>query len=70
MIIQEGLWERDIIALLQSRGFLSHHARYDSLAERVSFVQCDFSGHHSLLPDYHAHVETILAEDYAEETLA
>lgn len=70
MIIQEGLWESDIIALLQARGFLSHNARYDSLAERVSFVQCDFSGYHSILPDYQAHVETILAEDYAEEALA
>ena len=70
MVVQEGLWESDIIALLQARGFLSHNARYDSLAERVSFVQCDFAGYHSILPDYQAHIETILAEDYAEETLA
>lgn len=70
MVVQEGLWESDIIALLQTRGFLSHNARYDSLAERVSFVQCDFAGYHSILPNYHAHIETILAEDYADEVLA
>ena len=69
IVVQAGLWESDIIALLQARGFLSHRARYDSLAERVSFVQCDFAGYHSVLPDYQAHVETILAEDYAEEAL-
>jgi len=70
IVVQAGLWESDIIALLQARGFLSHNARYDSLAERVSFVQCDFAGYHSILPDYQAHVETILVKDYAEETLA
>lgn len=67
IVVQEGLWESDIIALLQARGLLSHHARYDSLAERVSFVQCDFAGYHSILPDYRSLLEDVLAADYAED---
>jgi hypothetical protein len=69
MIIQGGLWESDIIALLQARGFLYHNARYDSLADRVSFVQCDYASYHSILPEYHAFLEGILAADYAENPL-
>ncbi|MDA0737525.1 MAG: hypothetical protein O2999_11310 [Nitrospirae bacterium] len=67
IVVQEGLWESDIVALLQTRGLWSHHARYDSLAERVSFVQCDFAGYHSILPDYRSLLEDVLAADYAED---
>ncbi len=67
IVVQEGLWESDIVALLQTRGFLSHNARYESLAERVSFVQCDFAGYHSILPDYRSLLENVLAADYAED---
>ncbi len=67
MVIQGGLWESDIIALLRARGFLHHTIRYDSLADRVSFVQCDHAGYHSILPEYHSLLEGILATDYAED---
>ncbi len=70
IVVQEGLWESDIVALLQTRGLLSHNARYDSLAERISFVQCDFAGYHSIRSNYHSILESILAADYAEEALA
>lgn len=69
MVVQGGLWESDIIALLQVRGFLYHNARYDSLADRVSFVQCDYAGYHSILPEYHSLLESVLAADYAEDSL-
>ena len=68
MVVQGGLWESDIIALLQARGFLYHTVRYDSLAERVSFVECDYAGYHSILPEYHSLLEGVLATDYAEDS--
>lgn len=68
MVVQGGLWESDIIALLQVRGFLYHNSRYDSLADRVTFVQCDYTGYHSILPEYQALLEGVLAADYAEDS--
>ena len=67
LVVQGGLWESDIIALLKTRGLLYGMARYDSLADRVSFVQCDYAGYYSIFPEYHSLVEAILAADYAEE---
>lgn len=66
IVVQGGLWESDILALLQARGFLYHRVRYDSLADRVSFVECDYAGYHSILPEYHALLEEVLAAAYAE----
>lgn len=70
MVVQGGLWESDILALLQVRGFSYRTLRHDSLADRVSFVQCDYAGYYSIIPEYHSFLEDILATDYAEEALA
>ncbi len=50
IVSQEGLWETDIIALLQARGFLHPSATLNSLSERASFVHCDYAGYHSIPP--------------------
>jgi len=67
MVIQGGLWESDMLALLKARGLLYRTTRYDSLADRVSFVQCDYSGYHTILPEYHSFIEKLITADYAEE---
>ncbi len=66
IVSQKGLWENDIVALLQARGFLHSTATFDPLAERVSFVHCDYAGYHSIPPEYQTQVESLLANDYAE----
>jgi hypothetical protein len=66
IVSQKGLWENDIVALLQARGFLHSTATFDPLAERVSFVHCDYAGYHSIPPEYQSQVESLLANDYAE----
>ena len=64
---QKGLWETDIIALLQARGFLHPSSgRVDSVAERASFVHCDFAGYHSIPPEYQAPLASVLAHDSSE----
>ena len=64
---QKGLWETDIIALLQARGFLhASISRFDSVAERASFVHCDFAGYHSIPPEYQAPLAKVLASDSSE----
>jgi hypothetical protein len=67
IIVQGGLWESDIIALLQVRGLRSRQTRGESLADRISFVQCDHTGYYSIRQDYHILLENILAKEYAEE---
>jgi len=69
IVSQEGLWETDIIALLQARGFLHPSATLEALAERVSFVHCDFAGYHSVPPEYQAELVGVLANDQGEESL-
>ena len=66
IVSQKGLWESDITALLQARGFVHHTASFDSLAERVSFVHCDYAGYHSIPPEYQAPLEVVLANDSSE----
>ena len=64
---QKGLWETDITALLQARGFLHPSSgRFDSVAERASFVHCDFAGYHSIPPEYQAPLAKVLASDSSE----
>ena len=67
IVSQKGLWETDIIALLQARGFLHpSSARFDSVAERASFVHCDFAGYHSIPAEYQAPLASVLASDSSE----
>jgi len=66
IVSQKGLWENDIVALLQARGFLHSTATFDPLAERVSFVHCDYAGYHSIPPEYQTQVEGVIANDYRE----
>ena len=67
IVSQKGLWETDIIALLQARGFLHpSSSRFDSVAERASFVHCDFAGYHSIPPEYQAPLASVLASDSSE----
>ena len=68
IISQGGLWETDIIALLETRGFLHPKATLDSL-ERISFVDCDYAGYHSIPPEYHAQLVSVLDTDNAEDSL-
>ena len=68
MMVQEGLWESDMVALLQVRGLRAQPTRGESLADRVSFVQCDYAGHYSIRPEFRVLLENILAAEYAEET--
>jgi hypothetical protein len=69
IVSQEGLWETDIIALLQARGFLHPTATLEALAERISFVHCDYAGYHSVPPEYQAELVGILANDQSEDSL-
>jgi len=69
IVSQEGLWETDIIALLQARGFLHPTATLEALAERVSFVHCDYAGYHSVPPEYQAELVGVLANDRGEDSL-
>jgi len=66
IVSQKGLWENDIVALLQARGFLHATATFDPVAERVSFVHCDYAGYHSIPPEYQSQVEGVIANDYRE----
>jgi hypothetical protein len=68
IVSQEGLWETDIIALLQARGFLHPTATLEALAERVRFVHCDYAGYHSVPPEYQVQVEGVLANDQGEDS--
>ena len=68
IVSQEGLWETDIIALLQVRGFLHPTATLEALAERVSFVHCDYAGYHSVPPEYQAELVGVLANDQGEDS--
>ena len=65
---QEGLWETDIIALLETRGFLQPKGTLESLAERVSFVHSDYAGYHSIPPKYQAQLVRVLANENAEDS--
>ena len=65
---QEGLWETDIIALLETRGFLQPKGTLESLAERVSFVNSDYAGYHSIPPEYQAQLVSVLANENAEDS--
>ena len=69
IVSQKGLWETDIIALLQARGFLHPTATLEALAERVSFVNCDYAGYHSVPPEYQAELVGVLANDQGEDSL-
>ena len=69
IVSQEGLWETDIIALLQARGFLHPTATLEALAERVNFVHCDHAGYHSVPPEYQAELVGVLASDQGEDSL-
>jgi hypothetical protein len=68
IVSQEGLWETDIIALLQARGFLHPTATLEALAERVSFVHCDYAGYHSVPPEYQAELVGVLANSQGEDS--
>ena len=68
IVSQEGLWETDIIALLQARGFLHPTATLEALAERVNFVHCDHAGYHSVPPEYQAELVGVLANDQGEDS--
>lgn len=69
IVSQGGLWETDIVALLENRGFLHPQATLEDLAERVSFVDCDYAGYHSIHPEYHAQLVSVLDTDNAEDSL-
>ena len=69
IVSQKGLWETDISALLQARGFLHPKATLESLAEKVSFVHCDYAGYHSIPQEYQAQLEGVLADDHGEDSL-
>lgn len=69
IVSQGGLWETDIVALLETRGFLHPKATLASLAERVSFIDCDYAGYHSIHPEYHAQLVSVLDTDNAEDSL-
>lgn len=69
IVTQSGLWETDIIALLETRGFLHPKATLESLAERASFVVCDYAGYHSIPDEYHAQIVGVLDADNAEDSL-
>jgi len=68
IVSQEGLWETDIIALLQARGFLHPTATLEALADRVSFVHCDYAGYHSVPPEYQAELGGVLANSQGEDS--
>lgn len=69
IVSQEGLWETDIIALLETRGFLHPKGTLESLAERISFVQCDYAGYHSIPPEYQAQLVSVVANENAEDSV-
>ncbi len=69
LVSQDGLWEKDIIALLEVRGFLHPKAALESLGIKTSFVKVGFDGHYSIRPEYQAEVDAILATDEAEDSL-
>ncbi len=64
---QDGLWETDILAALEARGFIQVKATLDSLTERVSFVQCDHAGYHSVSPEYRTQLTRVMAHEQGDE---
>ena len=69
LVSQDGLWEKDIIALLEVRGFIHPKATLESIGVKTSFVKVGFDGHYSIRPEFQAEVDAVLATEEAEESL-
>jgi len=70
IVLTGGLMESDIIALLKTRGFLPYDSAYEPIADRVSFIQCDYVGYHSIAPGFQSLVEEKIAEEYQDDSFS
>ncbi len=70
IVLTGGLMESDIIALLKARGFLPYDSAYEPIADRVSFIQCDYVGYHSIVPGFQSLVEEKIAEEYQDDSFS
>jgi len=68
VVLKGGLMESDITALLKARGFLQDGAAYESIADRVSFIQCDFTGYHSIVPVCRSWLSEKIHEELKDES--
>jgi len=70
IVLTGGLMEPDIIALLKARGFLPYDSAYEPIADRVSFIHCDYVGYHSIAPGFQSLVEEKIAEEYRDDSFS
>jgi len=68
LVTKGGLMEPDVIALLQARGFLPYKEAYEPLADRVSFITCDYVGFHSIAPEFQSLLEDKIAEESRDDS--
>ena len=63
-----GLMEPDVIALLQARGLLPYKGAYEPIADRVSFITCDYVGFHTIAPEFQSLLEDKIAEESRDDS--
>ncbi len=70
IVLHGGLMEPDIIAFLKARGFLPYGKAYEPIADRVSFIQCDYVGYHSIAPGFQSLVEEKIGEKFQDDSFS
>ncbi len=68
IVLKGGLMESDITALLKARGFIPYEALYEPIADRVSFIQCDYTGYHSLVLVCQPWLSKKIQEEFKDDT--
>ena len=71
IILKGGLLDSDIAAILQARGFPPTQDEVQrTIADRVCFLVCDYSGYHSVHPVCHAWLRQKILSEMRDESMA
>ena len=70
IVLKGGLMESDITALLQARGFIRYGNPYEPIADRVNFIQCDYTGYHSIVPGCYSSLCEKIREELRDDSIS
>lgn len=70
IVLKGGLMESDITAILKARGFVQYDVTYEPITDRISFIQCDYTGYHSIVPACRSWLSQKIQEEMRDESFS
>ena len=70
IVLKGGLMESDISAILKARGFLQYEATSAPITDRISFIQCDYTGYHFIVPACQSWLSEKIHEEMKDESFS